>query len=394
MALGTVLPQGYSTVEDSTGLAVAGALVWTYASGTSTPQATYTDDSLTVANSNPIVADAAGRFVAFVSPGTDYKIVYETAATPPAHGATIKTVDGVQAIPGANASGQISGIVGQNVAAGQGVYLSDGSGPGTVAGHWYLWDNSVGYSSVGVEVAMAPNAIVSAATGTLSLIGRMTGLTALLPGKDYFIGTNGSLVLAAAVGSFTRHIGQADSVTSLILDDPAALFPATRVLNQAVNVTVTGTTAKTTIFSYTVPGNTLGTYRMLRATINGYYTNGSVGNSLLTLDGTFGGVSFLSGGVANYAGGGTPTSGPFSLMLDLTANGTAAQQNTYLIYSGPTSGFNALNGLVLATIAHAGSNGPITVNSAIDQALVFSVTNSQAAASFEAFSITIELLGQ
>jgi hypothetical protein len=93
MATGTLLPSGYETLEDANGATVPGGLIWTYQAGTVTPQATYTDATLTVANSNPIIADGAGRWTAYAAAGVGYKLVFETPAIPPAHGATIKTVD-------------------------------------------------------------------------------------------------------------------------------------------------------------------------------------------------------------------------------------------------------------------------------------------------------------
>jgi hypothetical protein len=46
---------------DDDGTPLAGGFVYTYASGTTTPQATYTDQAGTEENANPIVLDAAGR---------------------------------------------------------------------------------------------------------------------------------------------------------------------------------------------------------------------------------------------------------------------------------------------------------------------------------------------
>jgi hypothetical protein len=46
---------------DNNGIPLSGGLLYTYAAGTSTPLATYTTQQATVANSNPIVLDSAGR---------------------------------------------------------------------------------------------------------------------------------------------------------------------------------------------------------------------------------------------------------------------------------------------------------------------------------------------
>jgi hypothetical protein len=95
MATGALLPSGYETLVDAAGATIPGGLIWTYQAGTTVAQATYTDSSLTVVNQNPIIADGAGRWVAYSPPGTVYKLVYETPAIPPAHGTVLRTVDNV-----------------------------------------------------------------------------------------------------------------------------------------------------------------------------------------------------------------------------------------------------------------------------------------------------------
>lgn len=57
----------------------AGYKVATYQGGTSTPLATFTDDTGETENSNPIVADAAGRYQCWITLGVAYKFVLMTA---------------------------------------------------------------------------------------------------------------------------------------------------------------------------------------------------------------------------------------------------------------------------------------------------------------------------
>ncbi len=45
---------------DVSGVPLVGGKLWSYATGTNTPLATYSDDALTVPNTNPIIADEAG----------------------------------------------------------------------------------------------------------------------------------------------------------------------------------------------------------------------------------------------------------------------------------------------------------------------------------------------
>lgn len=88
------------------GRPLAGAKLYTYVTGTSTPKATFSDAGLTVPNANPVVADSAGRFgPIFVGPG-DYKITLEDSA-----GTVISTddpVEGSSSVTGTTLSGPLT----------------------------------------------------------------------------------------------------------------------------------------------------------------------------------------------------------------------------------------------------------------------------------------------
>lgn len=66
---------------DNNGVPLAGGLLYTYASGTTTQQATYTNSSGAVANSNPIVLNSSGRTPQeiWLLNGYSYKFVLQTA---------------------------------------------------------------------------------------------------------------------------------------------------------------------------------------------------------------------------------------------------------------------------------------------------------------------------
>lgn len=72
-------------------MSLSGALVYTYLAGTSTPATTYSDASGT-ANTNPVVADSAGRVTIYLQQGISYKYVVKTSA-----GVLIRTIDPVAA---------------------------------------------------------------------------------------------------------------------------------------------------------------------------------------------------------------------------------------------------------------------------------------------------------
>lgn len=67
---------------DAQGVPLAGGQLFFFASGTSSPQDTWSDVALTVPNTNPIIADANGRFGSvFLSPTLPYKASLFTAPT-------------------------------------------------------------------------------------------------------------------------------------------------------------------------------------------------------------------------------------------------------------------------------------------------------------------------
>jgi len=119
---------------DNNGVPLAGGLIYTYAAGTTTPQTTYTSSAGTIAQSNPIVLNSAGRVSVgelWVSEGLNYKFVLKDST-----GTTIGTYDNINgtyvaadlantadatlgdALVGfrqSNASGNLTGAIGRTV---------------------------------------------------------------------------------------------------------------------------------------------------------------------------------------------------------------------------------------------------------------------------------------
>jgi len=204
------MPAPYQTVLDTSGNPVSGALIYTYVAGTSTPATTYTDVALSVANTNPIVADSSGRFVAFLTPGSSYKFVYQDSG-----GGSIRTQDNVSAVPASSNNVDITGTAGEALTAGQAVYLSDGSGS-KVAGQWYKADNGQAYSSTLPQVGIVTGSVAAGQSGTIRIAGEVTGLVGLTIGTTYYIGSSGALVTAFSTGN-RRTLGVADTASSLVL---------------------------------------------------------------------------------------------------------------------------------------------------------------------------------
>lgn len=76
----------------STGLALVGGQVFTFAAGTSTPQATYTDATGNTPNTNPIILNSRGECSCYLNPSLSYKLVFKDSL-----GNTISTYDNIRA---------------------------------------------------------------------------------------------------------------------------------------------------------------------------------------------------------------------------------------------------------------------------------------------------------
>ena len=67
---------------DNNGVILSGGLIYTYAAGTTTPQATYTTSTGNIAHTNPIVLDSAGRVPSgevWLTSALIYKFILKTS---------------------------------------------------------------------------------------------------------------------------------------------------------------------------------------------------------------------------------------------------------------------------------------------------------------------------
>jgi hypothetical protein len=80
---------------DNNGVPLSGGLLYTYQAGSSTPLTTYTTYNGTIANTNPIILDSAGRPAneIWMQTGYTYKFVLQTSA-----GVTLQTLDNLYPI--------------------------------------------------------------------------------------------------------------------------------------------------------------------------------------------------------------------------------------------------------------------------------------------------------
>ena len=94
VALSPVAGAGWQFLDNS-GAVLTGGLLYTYTAGTTTPVTSYQDSAGSVANSNPVVLDAAGRVSAqvWLTAGAAYKLVLKTST-----GTTLWTMDNLRGV--------------------------------------------------------------------------------------------------------------------------------------------------------------------------------------------------------------------------------------------------------------------------------------------------------
>lgn len=228
----SISPAPYHQFFDSNGNPLAGGLIFTYGAGTSTKLAAYTNGTGTVAHTNPIVLDSAGRPPSpiYLAAST-YKFVAALADDTDPPTSPIWTVDPVPSTSVFDADLDIAAVtvVGQGLDIGDFVYLSQGDG-GRTAGRWYKTDSDLYYASAGARVigvvVTVPSDIFEF---TARRAGRVTGLSGLTGGLTYYVSATSGEITATAPTANVRRVAVADSATSVVLcqeiEEPEGFVP-------------------------------------------------------------------------------------------------------------------------------------------------------------------------
>lgn len=398
-ATGTYLPIPGEQYEDANGDPAVGYRIFTYLAGTSTKVNTFTDVALSIANANPLTLASDARPTLMGTPGVSYKIVFALPGSDDPPASTLWTRDNVSCVPpaGTSADTDVSVTAGENIAAGDGCYLSDGSG-GTTAGRWYRTSSTNTYSSsIAQATGFATAAITSGATGTIRRNGRITGLSGLVAGSVYFA--------AAAAGTLTttapanaRVMLQADSTTTGIVIPglPDATSTVGGQVSTGVQTLGDGTAAsiKTVggLASNSTPNWKPGSDAALDAFGGGVlrsfvdttqHANSGVGNTVMssitfpagalatngahavfTFGGTFAvngntkAVTFLFGATTITLYNGALAGGPWNATVYVIRTGAATQK---IIASGTARQGGLIDGAAISTTAAETLSGAITV---------------------------------
>jgi hypothetical protein len=431
----TISPPPFLLAQNNSGVIINNACIWTYLAGTSTAATTYSDNAGTT-NSNPIRSDSAGRFTAFLVAGNSYKFVYESACVPPAHGTTLRTADNIAAMPGSSASVDVTGTVGESVTAGLVVYLSDGSG-GKTAGQWFKADSANTYSSTLPPIGLALSAITVGNSGTIRISGGVTGLGSLVVGSNYYIGTAGAMTTTAPAN--LRLLGRADTATSFVVQGPtlAIIAPvslggtgltatptngqlpignatgytlATLTAGSGVSITngagtitpaaisyvidrdvstnsISNSAVETTVYTFSVPGGTLSTNKMLRVTFTGQVVNTTGVAQNLTIRFKYGATTAQVATISILDPSTSSVSGEFYLAAH---NATGTQRAWGSVRTTSTAGANTMQ----AILTHYVGEGPVAEDSTASKTLAMTWQLGTASANFSSskFIVQIELV--
>lgn len=330
-----VMPSPYQTVLDGSGNPINGAKVFVYLAGTTTKTDTYTDSTGNTANTNPIIADSAGRFVAFLDPAVSYKFVYAlpTDSDPPV--SPFETVDNISFYVYANST-TIPILAGETLAPEQWIYLSQGEG-GTTAGRWYLTDADLEYASVRAkQIAMCLDSLTAGETGNAFFYGLYTSSgSAYSAGGQYYLSQTAGAIRSTPPSVNPRAVASAHSSSALMIGywqtggttprftpgvgTDAAVTSGVLIVNDETQTSNAGIP----LWSYTVKGGTLNAdAKGLRITIWGS-TAGNANNKRVLLQ------AVMSGGTSTV--GGSPAGA-------LAYNAVEWMSEVIIIRDGSTSG--------------------------------------------------------
>ncbi len=239
---------------DDNGDPLSGGKIYTYAAGTTTPKATYTDYTGGTAHANPIVLDAAGRppSEVWLTYGDAYKFILKDSAD-----TLVGTFDHIDGIPPININlvrlyGSTSGYVDLVAPAVAGANtVTFPAATGTVA----LTSNPTFTGTTAVATLTASENI----TGSKTITGRLLSATQTV-NIDGFLYMGGTGQAKLPVGSTAQRAG-AFSGTGQISGTTLTITTAVSgSLYIGATITGTGVTAGTRVVDFLTGSGGIGTY--------------------------------------------------------------------------------------------------------------------------------------
>lgn len=204
--MATISPTPKLQFLDANGNPLVNGLLYTYASGTTTPLVTYTTQAQTTANTNPIVLDSRGEASVFLLAGYSYRFVLQNSS-----GVTQYTTDpfnafGDMALQNASAvsitGGTISGVTLNGPITGAVTGNLNGDVTGNLTGN-VTGGSIIGTSYNGGQLAGLRNKIIN---GAMEIAQRGTSFTVNTGfGANYTLDRYSRIAVTAAVMTLTQE---------------------------------------------------------------------------------------------------------------------------------------------------------------------------------------------
>ena len=166
----SLIPTPVMQFFDSNGDPLSGGKVYTYAAGTSTPLATYTDQGGATPNANPVILDSRGEAAIWFG-GSSYKLVLKTSAD-----VLIWTADNVTAALASLAASTGSSLIG---------FIQAGTGAVATTVDTVLQDLEVNIRRFGATQAASGATNSAAFAAANSYLAGLGGGTILIPRGTY-----------------------------------------------------------------------------------------------------------------------------------------------------------------------------------------------------------------
>ena len=233
---------------DDNGDPLTGGLLYTYAAGTTTPLASYTDSTGATANANPIVLDSAGRVSGevWLTTGSSYKLVLKTSA-----GVTIWTNDNIAGVPA-------SSITSLRINGSTSGYVDLQTVP--VAGA-----NTITFPAATGTVLLDPNTAFTGTTtfetisATKDISGRTLNASGSITVGSYLYGS-GTGQFKIPEGTTAQRAGSFTGIGSITGTTLALSSVSTGAAYVGATITGTGVTAGTRITEFLTGTGGAGTY--------------------------------------------------------------------------------------------------------------------------------------
>lgn len=239
---------------DDNGDPLSGGKIYTYAAGTTTPKATYTDYTGGTPNANPIILDAAGRTPdeVWLNYGDAYKFILKDSAD-----TTVGTYDNIDGIPPVNINlvrlyGSTSGYI-------------DLVAPAVAGANTVTFPAATGTVALTASPTFTGTTTVATLTASENITGSKTVSGRLLSASqsvtiDQYLYMGGTGQMKLPVGSTAQRAG-AFSGTGQISGTTLTITVATSgSLYIGATISGTGVTAGTRVIDFLTGSGGIGTY--------------------------------------------------------------------------------------------------------------------------------------